>query len=73
MEKQHTKFIDNKNFEPKNEQGNLVCCNTKSIPCSFLSVNSSKELPKKKVEYLESFFRNIIRMEIEKYIKNNKH
>lgn len=73
MNELHERLIDNINFKPKEGQGNndnLSCSNERKlvIPCPSLDV---KELSPKKVEYLESFFRNIIKIEVEKYIKEN--
>lgn len=35
-------------------------------------VKEPKDMSTKQIEYLEAFFRNIIRIEIEKYINENK-
>ena len=69
MDKLHIKLISDNTIVPKEGQRDLLCSNKESLRCPSLRIN---ELSPKKVEYLESFFRNIIRMEIEKYIKNNR-
>lgn len=63
----HNKFIIDKKNEPKEGQRDLLCSNNESMRCPSLCVNNTQELTKEQIIFLESFFRNIIRIEIEKY------
>ena len=53
-----------KTNEPKEGQRGFLCSNKESFRCPSLSVDGTKELSPEKVEFLESFFTNIIRIEI---------
>ena len=59
------------NFEPKEGQREFLRSSKDSLRCPSFGIKNQNVLSPKRVEYLESFFRNIIRLEVEKYIKEN--
>ncbi len=70
MKELHAKLIDPIIFEPKEGQcDGFACSNKESIThCPSFGVQKSKELRQKKIDFLEPFCRNIIKLEIEKLL-----
>jgi len=71
MKELRKSLISHKNFEPKDGQRELLRSSKDLTRCPSFGIKSSSVLSTERVKYLESFFRNIIKLEVEKYIKEN--
>lgn len=72
IDSQHSGSKNTRDFERAENQTDPLCNSKQAIHHSFFKVKDPKKMSPQQLEYLDSFFRNIIRAEIERTIKKKR-